>query len=175
MLPCMCRGAWQPRSCHDEYCLISSSGCVGVANQSVHCRYVNNVKGALDKFPELKDLGLVDLNKSVGTSKVPSEIATVIRCAHFTFAPVMCGSGAPCTVLYVAARYLVSPMSKHGMVNFCSSAHLTLAACSAATTEAATTITPSSGRLWATLQAGSLLLSCMPHSGIGYSVCSVST
>lgn len=44
-----------------------------------HQTYVNNVKGALDKFPELKDLGLVDLNKSVGTSKVPSEIATVIR------------------------------------------------------------------------------------------------
>ena len=45
------------------------------------CRYVNNVKAALDKFPELKDLGLVDLNKSVGTSKVPQDIATAIRCA----------------------------------------------------------------------------------------------
>ena len=38
------------------------------------------MKGALDKFPELKDLGLVDLNKAVGTSKIPSDLATVIRC-----------------------------------------------------------------------------------------------
>lgn len=44
-----------------------------------HQTYVNNVKGALEKFPELKDLGLVDLNKAVGTSKIPSEVATVIR------------------------------------------------------------------------------------------------
>ena len=46
------------------------------------CRYVNNVKAALDKFPELKDLGLVDLNKSVGTSKVPQDVATAIRCVN---------------------------------------------------------------------------------------------
>ena len=54
--------------------------------QNSLCRYVNNVKGALDKFPELKDLGLVDLNKAVGTSKIPSDLATVIRCvkAHNT-------------------------------------------------------------------------------------------
>ena len=48
------------------------------------CRYVNNVKAALDKFPELKDLGLVDLNKSVGTPKVPQDIATAIRCVRTT-------------------------------------------------------------------------------------------
>ena len=52
------------------------------ANPCNLCRYVNNVKAALDKFPELKDLGLVDLNKSVGTSKVPQDIATAIRCAN---------------------------------------------------------------------------------------------
>ena len=51
--------------------------------QNSLCRYVNNVKGALDKFPELKDLGLVDLNKAVGTSKIPSDLATVIRCVLF--------------------------------------------------------------------------------------------
>ncbi|EIE27352.1 superoxide dismutase [Mn], mitochondrial [Coccomyxa subellipsoidea C-169] len=44
-----------------------------------HATYVNNVKGALEKFPELKDLGLVDLNKAVGTEKIPKEVATVIR------------------------------------------------------------------------------------------------
>ncbi len=44
-----------------------------------HQTYVNNVKGALEKFPELKDLGLVDINKAVGSEKIPQEIATVIR------------------------------------------------------------------------------------------------
>jgi Fe-Mn family superoxide dismutase len=44
-----------------------------------HQTYVNNVKGALEKFPELKDLGLVNLNKAVGTDKIPAEVATVIR------------------------------------------------------------------------------------------------
>ncbi|CAL8463013.1 g2547 [Coccomyxa elongata] len=44
-----------------------------------HQTYVNNVKGALERFPELKDLGLVDINKAVGTEKIPQEIATVIR------------------------------------------------------------------------------------------------
>jgi Fe-Mn family superoxide dismutase len=44
-----------------------------------HQTYVNNVKAALDKFPELKDLGLVEINKAVGTDKIPAEVATVIR------------------------------------------------------------------------------------------------
>lgn len=54
------------------------------------CRYVNNVKAALDKFPELKDLGLVDLNKSVGTSKVPQDIATAIRCVYTSMLTTRC-------------------------------------------------------------------------------------
>eukprot|EP00798_Chlamydomonas_sp_ICE-L_P001138 gene1138-32497_t len=33
----------------------------------------------MDKFPELASLGLADLNKSVGTDKIPKDIATVIR------------------------------------------------------------------------------------------------
>ncbi|EFJ40467.1 superoxide dismutase [Mn] [Volvox carteri f. nagariensis] len=44
-----------------------------------HQAYVNNLNAALDKFPELKDLGLVDINKAVGTDKLPTEAATVIR------------------------------------------------------------------------------------------------
>jgi Fe-Mn family superoxide dismutase len=44
-----------------------------------HAAYVNNVNAALQKFPELADLGIVDLNQTVGSSKVPSEIATPIR------------------------------------------------------------------------------------------------
>lgn len=41
--------------------------------------YVNNVNAALDKFPELKDLGITDLNAKIGTSAIPDEIATVVR------------------------------------------------------------------------------------------------
>ena len=41
--------------------------------------YVNNINGALEKFPELASLGIVDLNKAVGTDKVPKEVATVVR------------------------------------------------------------------------------------------------
>lgn len=41
--------------------------------------YVTNVNGALDKFPELAGLGLVDLNKAVGSDKIPAEVATVVR------------------------------------------------------------------------------------------------
>ena len=41
--------------------------------------YVNNLNAALDKFPEFKGLGIVDLNKNVGTEKLPAEIATVVR------------------------------------------------------------------------------------------------
>ncbi|KAK9829030.1 hypothetical protein WJX72_003498 [[Myrmecia] bisecta] len=44
-----------------------------------HAAYVNNVNAALQKFPELSSLGIVDLNESVGTSKVPTDIATAVR------------------------------------------------------------------------------------------------
>lgn len=40
---------------------------------------MNNVNAALDKFPELKDLGITDLNAKIGTSAIPDEIATVVR------------------------------------------------------------------------------------------------
>ncbi len=41
--------------------------------------YITNLNNALDKFPELKTLGLVDLNKAVGTETIPKDIATVVR------------------------------------------------------------------------------------------------
>jgi Fe-Mn family superoxide dismutase len=44
-----------------------------------HQTYVNNVNAALEKFPELKDLGLVDLNKAVGTSAIPTEVSVAVR------------------------------------------------------------------------------------------------
>ncbi|GIL51762.1 hypothetical protein Vafri_7694 [Volvox africanus] len=44
-----------------------------------HQAYVNNLNAALDKFPELKDLGLVEINKVVGTDKLPGDVATTIR------------------------------------------------------------------------------------------------
>lgn len=44
-----------------------------------HQAYVTNLNAALDKFPELKDLGLVDINKAIGTDKLPTDVATVIR------------------------------------------------------------------------------------------------
>ncbi len=44
-----------------------------------HATYVNNVNAALEKFPELKGLGLEDLNKKVGTAEIPAEVATVVR------------------------------------------------------------------------------------------------
>jgi Fe-Mn family superoxide dismutase len=44
-----------------------------------HAAYVNNVNAALDKFPELKSLGIVDLNKAVGAGSIPSDIATAVR------------------------------------------------------------------------------------------------
>ena len=40
---------------------------------------MNNVNAALDKFPELKSLGIVDLNAKVGGGELPAEIATVVR------------------------------------------------------------------------------------------------
>lgn len=44
-----------------------------------HQAYVTNVNAALDKFPELKGLGIVDLNKAIGSDKVPAEVATAVR------------------------------------------------------------------------------------------------
>ncbi|GFH28207.1 superoxide dismutase [Haematococcus lacustris] len=44
-----------------------------------HQAYVTNLNNALDKFPELKDLGIVDINKKVGTDAIPKDIATVVR------------------------------------------------------------------------------------------------
>lgn len=44
-----------------------------------HQTYVTNVNAQIDKFPELKDLGLVTLNQSVGSSKIPKEAATAVR------------------------------------------------------------------------------------------------
>lgn len=41
--------------------------------------YVTNLNAQKDKFPELKDLGLVTLNQSVGSSKIPKEAATAVR------------------------------------------------------------------------------------------------
>lgn len=40
---------------------------------------MNNLNAALDKFPELKGLGLVDINARTGTSEIPSDIATAVR------------------------------------------------------------------------------------------------
>lgn len=44
-----------------------------------HQAYITNLNNALDKFPELKGLGLVDLNKAVGTDTIPKDVATVVR------------------------------------------------------------------------------------------------
>lgn len=41
--------------------------------------YVTNINAQMDKFPELKDLGLVTLNQSIGSSKIPKEAATAVR------------------------------------------------------------------------------------------------
>ena len=41
--------------------------------------YVTNINAQMDKFSELKDLGLVTLNQSIGSSKVPKEAATAVR------------------------------------------------------------------------------------------------
>ena len=44
-----------------------------------HATYVNNLNAVTDKFPELKELGIVDLNKAIGSSKIPSDVATAVR------------------------------------------------------------------------------------------------
>ncbi|GAB4819061.1 hypothetical protein N2152v2_006107 [Parachlorella kessleri] len=44
-----------------------------------HQTYVNNVNAALEKHPELKDLGLVELNQAVGTDTIPADVLTAVR------------------------------------------------------------------------------------------------
>lgn len=44
-----------------------------------HNAYVTNVNSAIEAFPELKDLGLVDLNKAVGSDKIPEAVAVKVR------------------------------------------------------------------------------------------------
>mmetsp|Transcript_15116 Transcript_15116/g.26831 ORF Transcript_15116/g.26831 Transcript_15116/m.26831 type:complete len:219 (-) Transcript_15116:548-1204(-) len=44
-----------------------------------HQAYVTNLNNALSKFPELKDLGLEDINKAIGTDQIPKEVSTMIR------------------------------------------------------------------------------------------------
>lgn len=44
-----------------------------------HQTYVNNLNAAVEQFPELKDLGLADLNKAIGSDKVPASVATAVR------------------------------------------------------------------------------------------------
>lgn len=63
-----------------------------------HDTYVNNLNAALSKFPEFNDLGLVDLNKAVGSDKLPADIATAVRnnggghWNHSFFWKIMAGS-----------------------------------------------------------------------------------
>ena len=52
--------------------------CVG---EQHHQTYVTNLNAAISKFPELNGLGLVGLNKAVGTEKIPKDVATAIRFA----------------------------------------------------------------------------------------------
>lgn len=57
---------------------------------------MSNLNAAIDKFPELKGLGLVDVNAKAGTSELPAEIATAVRnnggghWNHAFFWKVMC-------------------------------------------------------------------------------------
>lgn len=44
-----------------------------------HNTYVTNLNAAFDKFPELKSLGIVDVNKAVGTESIPKDIAVAVR------------------------------------------------------------------------------------------------
>lgn len=50
-----------------------------IHHQKHHQAYINNVNGALDDFPELKTLGLVDLNKAIGSDAIPASVATKVR------------------------------------------------------------------------------------------------
>ena len=53
-----------------------------------HATYVNNLNAAVGKFPELKDLGIVELNQAIGSSKIPSDVATAVRYVTFREGPV---------------------------------------------------------------------------------------
>ena len=44
-----------------------------------HQAYVNNLNAAIEKFPELSGLGIAEISSSVGTDKIPAEIATAVR------------------------------------------------------------------------------------------------
>ena len=44
-----------------------------------HQTYITNVNKALQSFPELSSLGIEDLNSAVGSSKIPTDIATAVR------------------------------------------------------------------------------------------------
>lgn len=44
-----------------------------------HQAYVNNLNNAIAKFPELADLGLVEINQAVSTGKIPADVATAVR------------------------------------------------------------------------------------------------
>lgn len=66
---------------------------------------MNNVNAALDKFPEFKDVGIVDLNQKAGSSAIPEDIATAVRnnagghWNHTFFWKIMCNpssTGGPC-------------------------------------------------------------------------------
>ena len=44
-----------------------------------HQAYVNNLNAAIEKFPELSGLGIAEISSSVGTDKIPADIATAVR------------------------------------------------------------------------------------------------
>eukprot|EP01024_Parvocaulis_polyphysoides_P061363 TRINITY_DN6786_c0_g1_i2.p2 TRINITY_DN6786_c0_g1~~TRINITY_DN6786_c0_g1_i2.p2 ORF type:complete len:217 (+),score=50.22 TRINITY_DN6786_c0_g1_i2:140-790(+) len=44
-----------------------------------HQTYVNNINSALESNPDLKSVSLVDLNKAIGSDKIPAEIMTAVR------------------------------------------------------------------------------------------------
>lgn len=44
-----------------------------------HQAYVTNLNGALDKFPELKGMSIVEVCKAVSTDSIPKDVATVVR------------------------------------------------------------------------------------------------
>lgn len=44
-----------------------------------HQAYINNLNGALEKFPELSKLGLAEISQEVGTDTIPVEVEVAIR------------------------------------------------------------------------------------------------
>lgn len=44
-----------------------------------HQAYVTNLNGAIDKFPELKGMSIVEVCKAVSTDAIPKDVATVVR------------------------------------------------------------------------------------------------